>query len=170
MGNIADKSTTSPCFFMKPARFESRANLGKFLIAEPAERRVTPERSLSHPRREIPIYQEFRFSLDFSFPAIAPRVCRFVEESPQKGFDLRFYLRGGGEHQAQKRRFGSVGAGAAATTAIKKLRMILKKLPPSMCIFTSGKVLMSPIKVIDDSTCKALGGGECALYIFALFF
>lgn len=97
---------------MKPARFESRANLGKFLIAEPAERRVTPERSLSHPRREIPIYQEFRFSLDFSFPAIAPRVCRFVEESPQKGFDLRFYLRGGGGNI--KRRSGDLAASEPA--------------------------------------------------------
>lgn len=108
MGNIADKSTTSPHFFMKPARFESRANLGKFLIAEPAERRVTPERSLSHPWRGIPIYQEFRF-LSFASPTIAPRVCRFVEKSPQKGFDLFGVFFGSGGNI--KRRRGDLAAG-----------------------------------------------------------
>lgn len=39
-----------------------------------------------------------------------------------------------------------------------------------MYIFTSGKVLMAPVKVIDDSTCKTLGGGERALCIFSFGF
>jgi len=75
--------TRAPISCVKPARFESRTNLGKFLMREPAERRVTSERAGSAP---VP-WEKTRFITTFAgfpSPAIAPWPGRFAERSPQK--------------------------------------------------------------------------------------